>query len=1419
MNQRLSWLLAFALLWACPPRARAHYCGPGDMTIRVGQTALYSILAESGEPFHIDALAVSGPDTNVARLDVTSVSDVLNAHFGIIGVAPGTTSITFYWDNPLNGAAGYCTVSITVPGAVAAKTSANAPYSPSSDEPVNTATGEFYFAKPPDLYLAGPRPMFFQRYYASRLQVEGLSTTAMGNNWRHNFQFHLGFSGDGSNAVVEDNRGRTLCFQKQNNAWVLVTPLFVPYQLTTSGGNYLLGDPLSGLLYLFDPAGDLLSISDRRGNTQTLSYSGGALARVDDNMGRFLQFAYDSDGYLASVTDGSRAVSFTYDTFTLASVTDARGNKTSYLYDTNNSIPGLMVRETLPLGNARFTQTYDDSGRVILQTDALGNIWRFSYEILLSVITNPVGQSVRYAWDTNGNMTAYTDENGRTMAVGHDSAGRRVSSTDRLGKTTTVSFDGASSRLASRTDANGATTTFSYAASTTDGVVFQDLVKISYPDGNSQYLTNDSNGSLVALRDRAGNLQKYTLNNRGQVFEALNTAGGVTKYAYYGDGSLAGITSPAGDITTFGYDAMKRIVGATNADGTSRQFTYDANDNLTSVTDERGKTTRSTYDANGNLTSVTDALGNITRLGYDALDRLLSVTDPDGNASRRTYDPLGRAATLTDRNGNTGSLAYDGPGRLLSVTDAAGGVWRRAYDAEGNISSETDPLRNLRSYARDAVGRVLQITNPSSSLTSIAYDTLGRQQLLRDPVGNTTRFSYDPRSLLSGVALGGGASASLSRDAYGRVGQVTDPNGQGWPMVHDTQGRLIVAADPLGRQTGFAYDPLNRPASVTFPGALGTEALSYDATGNLLSEQYSDGTAQSYSYDDDGRLLTATGVSLAYDAAGNITSNNGLAIGRDAGGRMTSVTLAPGKSVMYTWDARNLVTGVDDWSGGHTTLAYDAAQRLVSVSRPNGIKTLFGYSPDGFLVSVQETTNGASFAGAVVTRDAKGRITASARNYPADKPAPSNSARSRYDAASQVAGYNYDAMGRLRSDGKRSYSWNLASRLTGYTESGASAVFTYDAFGLMLGRSSGGVNQQFVWNYAGGIPSLVVVREGGGDLRYYVRTPDGALLYSMEAASNQRHFYHFDEVGNTTLLTDDSGHITDTYSFTPYGIPVASTGFTDNLFTFGGAYGMMREGGTGLYYSRSRYYDAGSARFISRDRMLRSLSPNEINPYSFNRQNPLSYADAWGHDARINRDGPDAVHTDFSVDVWAGDRIIGVLTISFARQGWSGKSGFTKFFEMFALATTGAQGEFTAFFTAGASIADSPVYPGCVVVKGTREQDERTAAEMMKVAGIANYMNTPGLFFQRLLRSERAEDGGKRANFNLKPPLPTGDWDTYRFENRTCNTFTSAMLNTYFGRDVGTCVLADSVMENLKKLQSPPASEDEFDYGPMYVPF
>ena len=152
------------------------------------------------------------------------------------------------------------------------------------------------------------------------------------------------------------------------------------------------------------------------------------------------------------------------------------------------------------------------------------------------------------------------------------------------------------------------------------------------------------------------------------------------------------------------------------------------------------------------------------------------------------------------------------------------------------------------------------------------------------------------------------------------------------------------------------------------------------------------------------------------------------------------------------------------------------------------------------------------------------------------------------------------------------------SRTTSRTES---ETFTYDAFGHLLSRTQGASAEQFVWNYAGDTPTLASINPGPPSIRYFIDTPDGLPLESIDGASGARRFYHYDENGNTMFLTDDTGAAVAEYAYGPYG-EVTSSGLTaDNPFTFGAANGMFQLGASGLFADDSDVYDAITKRVVS----------------------------------------------------------------------------------------------------------------------------------------------------------------------------------------------------------------------------------------------
>lgn len=1148
---------------------------------------------------------------------ITGSVTVVGAGTGVIDIALSSESFGQTDANPSNNTATLMSSMGSGANASPQATQADRIFAGHNLHPVSMLTGELFEHVPPDLFLGGPMPLGFSRYYASFLKRVG-RPGSLGDNWRHNFEWSLTNRTTAVDIVTD--LGRLITFTNSDGGtFALVGRQDIPFQLTFlfGSGDFVLGDPRTQRLYRFDSTGKLIFISDGHGNTHALAYTGDKLTSVGDGQGRTLTFNYSPAGMLTNISDGTRSVAFGQTGNNLTSARNPLGFVTTYNYHLSHAVSGLLTNATMPEGNIPYAQTYDASGRVATQTETGTNTHTFTYANNLTTLTDPLGRTRRDVHAANGELLAFTDESTQTLGLAYNPNGQRTAVVDRLGNLTRLGIHAPSGYVSALTNADGTITTFTYTNRAVGGITFFDLVQVAYPDGATEQFTYDASGNVLTRTDRAGQVFTFTYNARGQVLTAQNPAGGTVTNTYHANGTLASRTDSDTGTTQFLYDAFSRLTNVVHPDGTTLTTVYDANDRVVSITDERTNTYTFSYDDNGNLLAVTNPLLQTAQFAYDTRDRVLQQIDRLGRVARTSYDKLDQVAAVTNRNGNATVFSYDTRRRMTSITDPGNQVWNFGYDNEALVTFASNPLNQTNHTRRDALGYEVGYTNALGQATSLTRDALRRVTTTLDALARTNQFGYDARGLLTNSTKPAAGTAAYQRNALGLLSRITDLNGGQWHFGHTPMGRATFSADPLNRTNRFTYDSRGRLVRAAFAdGASVTNSL--DPASNLTRSQFNDGTDLQYSYDALNRLVSANELALAYDAEGRVTNtassgvNHGAAY--DAGGRLTNVTYNAGAlSVTYTYDSRDrLISVTDSLTGTTLTFSYDDAGRLTGVTRPNGVNGTYTYDAAGRLTRIQE--------GALIdlqyTLDPAGQVTNLDYTLPLDPTNGLSQSLSNwtYDAAHQIsnAGFSYDPRGRQTAAPGRTTHFDSASRLKQIN----AVTLGYNGLSDIVTRTEGGVTNRFFYNLALGTKPIVAEKNEntGQILRYYVWSPGGRLLYLIDAANGNavRHF-HFDRVGTTLALTDAAGAITDSYAYTPYGELLARTGTSQQPFLYIGRFGVRHELVGNLVHMRARYYDPVSGRFLTRDPIWPVLSqPLSLDPYQYAADNPLSFIDANG---------------------------------------------------------------------------------------------------------------------------------------------------------------------------------------------------------------
>lgn len=1026
--------------------------------------------------------------------------------------------------------------------------------SPSGD-PIDTGSGNL-FEQETDYATAGPNPLTFIRYYNSMSQQNNLYLTALGPNWRSNYDRYLRLNST-TQAQAERPDGQVINFHLVSSVWTPDTD--DDYTLTNSGSTWTLTGPDDTVETYTGSTGEALlqTIKLRDSYTMTMTYTGGLLTKVTDSYSRSLNLSY-TGAYLTGLTTPetlaltygytttagmSLLTSVTYNTspttvkkylyentslpFSMTGITDENNHRyATWAYDYAGRATSSKLGTTL---NANYTQvSYDDSTGNRTVTQPLGEQDTYKFTTLQGVpkiseidraASSPVTAATRlFTYDSNGYLETAEDWNGNSTHYTNNSHGLPTQIIEGYGstvaRTTTISYDSTWTRLPHVVTTTGLTTTLNYES----GI-----------------------GTLLTRVDDDTTSQSVPYSTNGQTR--------TTTYTYTATGQLHTVQLPRTDLTaktTYNYTSgsLSSIVDALSHITTIN--TYTAGGRPLTITDPNSVLTTLTYDTRNHLktSAVSTAAGvETTTFGYDNAEELTSVELPGGATLTNGYDNAHRLTTVTDLLSQTANYTLDDLGDItLTALKTSTGTTKKShsgtFDVAGHILTNLGGASQTTHYVTDPNGNPTSITDPlSDPAQAQVFDALNRLSKITDRKGGVTQITYDAHNRPLTVATPNGAKTSYVYDGFGDVIQEASPDRGTIVYYYNGDRDLTQKKDALAIVANYTYDALDRRLTATYPADTSENvAYTYDQTG------HGDGI---------GRLTSMTdqagNFSRSYDERGNITSegqthstyNLTNTYGYDSAGLITSLTYPDGMVLTYARDSMERITGITlkPTSSGTaqtvvSSVTYDPFGPVTGLTYGNSIVNARTYDGDYRMTQITDIGT-ATIQNLTYTPNANDNITGIT-----DAVNSANDQTLGYDADDRLTSasgsygsqsWTYDGNGNPTT--VNGTTWTYAASTNRLTAMGTTTV-TPNANGSITAIASSTPLSYTYFNSG----RLNAVKASGTTILNYLYDGFGQKVQGTD--TNER-FYQYDQSGNMVEMTDDVDSVKLDYVFLN-GWPVAT---------------------------------------------------------------------------------------------------------------------------------------------------------------------------------------------------------------------------------------------------------------------------------------
>lgn len=536
--------------------------------------------------------------------------------------------------------------------------------------------------------------------------------------------------------------------------------------------------------FTYDSYGRVLSTTSPMGFTSSVAYnSRGQVASRTDHLGNSAVFSYDDLDRTVSVSLPDNTVRTTayewaspadnglFKTVTTATgepeqtvIYDALGREVSTVNEVLNGLSytnkvydanGRLWKESLPHGSNGTVKwnvyEYDDYGRPVSVTDALGMTTSYAYQNMTVTITDSNNKTIRKTLDSQGN-TVQTEGDEGNIHFGLTATGQPHLVGALPNGLTGVFYDNYGRRVLLDAPGMGGTT-----------YEYDD-------DGNLSRQTNARGETIAYEYDQYGWLTDKVMPEQS------------TTYTYNTMGLLSAVTSDNGTGKTFTYDSLGRISSRTSTapDGKwlREDFTY-ADGNVSSITytSQSGVLTTENYTyEDGTLKRITLADGTVV---YE-----LETVNAQDLPTAATTGQLNRSYIYSD----TGSLTSQQTCRGTSSP-----IQHTGYSHElqtGNLLSRTDNLRGVTEHFEYDTENRLTVYGPHT----VGYMPGGNIGVKSDVGGYEYALQYQNPNAVTGVVQNGSViplrEQDISYTSFARPDTISE-NGKEAVFTYDDEGNRM----------------------------------------------------------------------------------------------------------------------------------------------------------------------------------------------------------------------------------------------------------------------------------------------------------------------------------------------------------------------------------------------------------------------------------------------------------------------------------------------------------------------------------------------------------------------------------------------------------------------------------------------------